>query len=98
MTIVGLIIHVVLWLFLAMMFIRMVLSWVPLLAPQWRPRGVVLVVAETVYTVTDPPLRWLGRFIRPVRVGAMGFDVAFMVLFFLVWVLMRVNQQLLIAG
>ena len=36
---------------------RLVFDWVQVLARAWRPTGAVLVVAEVVYTVTDPPLR-----------------------------------------
>ncbi|QGF24240.1 YggT family protein [Raineyella fluvialis] len=98
LTTLGLVIHAVLWLFMALLFVRMVLSWVPVLAPQWRPRGLVLLVAETTFSITDPPLKWLGRFIRPVRMGNVAFDVSFMLLFFAVWLLMRLNATFLIAG
>lgn len=98
LTTLGLIINAVLWLFMALLFVRMILSWVEVLSPQWKPKGLLLVVAETVYSITDPPLRWLGRFIRPVRLGNIGFDVSFLVLFFAVWVLMRLNAAFLIAS
>lgn len=98
MTIIGLIIHWILQVFLALMFVRMILSWVPMFAPQWRPKGILLVIAEAVYSITDPPLRWLGRFIKPVRMGNVGFDLAFIVLFFIVWVLIRVNAVFFLMG
>ncbi|MDN5770168.1 MAG: YggT family protein, partial [Microlunatus sp.] len=34
----------------------MILSWVPVLVRDWQPRGPVLVVAEVMYSITDPPL------------------------------------------
>ena len=49
---------------------RLVLDWIQTLARSWRPHGVVLVLAEAVYTVTDPPLRALRRAIPPLRIGA----------------------------
>lgn len=93
----GLVIYAVLWLYMALLFVRMILSWVEVLAQGWRPRGPLLIIAETVYTLTDPPLRWLGRFIRPVRMGSIGFDVSFMLLVFAVWLLMRLTVSFLIV-
>lgn len=97
MATVGLVIYAVLWLYMALLFVRMILSWVDVLSPQWKPKGLVLVVAETIYTLTDPPLRWLGRFIRPVRMGSIGFDVSYIVLVFAVWLLMRLTVSFLIV-
>jgi len=82
----------VLWIFLLLLFARMILSWVPVLVRDWEPRGPMLVVAELVYSVTDPPLRALRRVLRPVRVGNVQLDLAFIGLYILVSILMRVNQ------
>lgn len=68
---------------------RLVLDWLQILARDWRPKGALLVVAEGVYAVTDPPLRALRKVIPPVRVGGMAFDLGFIVLFLLVSVLMN---------
>jgi YggT family protein len=56
MTIVGIVINGVLSIFLFILFARMILSWVPVLVRDWEPRGPMLVVAEVVYSITDPPL------------------------------------------
>jgi YggT family protein len=60
---------------------RLIFDWVQALARAWRPHGIVLVLAEVVYTVTDPPLRALRRAIPPLRIGAFQVDLAFFVLF-----------------
>jgi len=70
--------------------LRMVLDWVQYFARDWRPRGPVLVLAEGVYSVTDPPLRAVRKVIPTVRFGGFGLDLAFMVLFFAVLVLSNV--------
>ena len=97
MTIVGLLINSVLTLFLFVLFARMILSWVPVLVRDWEPRGPMLVVAEVVYSITDPPLRALRKVLRPVRIGNMMLDLAFIALFILVSLLMRINEAVLIA-
>jgi YggT family protein len=47
----------------------------------------VLVVAEAVFTATDPPLKFLSRFIPTLRLGSVALDLSFMVLFFAVLIL-----------
>lgn len=68
-------------LFLLCLVVRLVLDWVQFFARDWRPRGVVLVIAEGVYTVTDPPLRALRKVIPPLTLGQVRLDLAFLVLF-----------------
>ncbi len=75
-------------LFLIFLLARAVLDWVQFFARDWRPKGVSLVVAEAVYTVTDPPLRLLRRLIPPLRLGTVAIDVAYMALFAICWVLL----------
>ncbi len=71
-------------LFLLCLVVRLVLDWVQFFARDWRPRGVMLVIAEGVYTVTDPPLRALRKVIPPLTLGQIRLDLAFLVLFILV--------------
>ena len=78
---VGLILWYVLWAYLAVLMVRAVLSFIPLFVRDWQPRGVMLVIAEFVYTLTDPPLRFMGRIIPPLRIGPTSFDLGFLVLF-----------------
>jgi len=83
----------VLWLYMIVLVLRMVLDWVRYLARDWRPKGPVLVLAEGVYSLTDPPLRAIRRLIPPLRLGGFGLDLAFMVLFFAVLVLQSVLSR-----
>nr|WP_225225293.1 YggT family protein [Cellulomonas sp. JH27-2] len=68
-------------LFFILLLVRLVLDWVQVFARSWRPTGVVLVIAEATYTVTDPPLRLLRRIIPPLRIGSVALDLGFMILF-----------------
>lgn len=87
---IGSILGWILWLYSLVLIARMILSWVPMFSPDWRPRGPVLVVAEAIYTVTDPPLRFLRRFIPSVRFGNVAIDLSFLVLWLIVIILQRV--------
>ncbi|GGL20359.1 YggT family protein [Planomonospora parontospora] len=94
MGIVSDIVVVVLWIYLLLLIGRMIFETVQAFARQWRPTGVVLVVAEAIYTVTDPPLKFLRRFIPPLRLGTVAFDLSFTVLFIVVWVLIQLVSAL----
>ena len=72
----------VVFVFFLFLLTRLVLDWVMFFAREWRPRGVVLVVAEATYTVTDPPLRALRRVLPPLAIGPVRLDLAFLLLFF----------------
>lgn len=85
------------WLVLAFLLLligRLVLDWIQVFARSWRPKGPVLVVAEVIYTATDPPLKLLRRLIPPLRLGSVQLDLAFMILFFLTYVVWTVLQRL----
>ncbi len=71
----------VLWLYLLVLIARLVFDIVQMLARDWQPKGFVLIIAEIIYTLTDPPLRALRRIIPPLRFGQISFDLAFLVLF-----------------
>jgi len=94
MIIIGTVIYYVLNLFLLVLFARMILSWVPVLVRDWQPRGPMLVAAEIVYSVTDPPLRMLRRVLRPVRVGNVMLDLAFIGLIIVIYILRAVNRAI----
>jgi len=72
--------YLVVLVFFLLLLVRLVFDWVQIFARDWRPRGFALVVAETTYTVTDPPLRALRRVIPPLSLGAVRLDLGFLVL------------------
>ncbi|KAA8832131.1 YggT family protein [Bifidobacterium tissieri] len=73
--------------YIFVLFVRMILDWVRVLAPRWYPRGVVYSLIDVVYRLTEPPLRWLRRYIKPLPLGAIYLDVSFIVLYFALVVL-----------
>ena len=80
----------VLYLYLVILIGRMIFSWVQAFARDWRPTGFVLVLAEVIFTLTDPPLKFLRRFIPTLRIGMVALDLSFMVLFIGVLILLEV--------
>ena len=83
----------VLSVYLVLLIARMIFSWVQVYSKSWSPTGILLVVAEGVYSATDPPLRFLRRYIPTVRLGSVALDLSFMLLFLVVYVLWQVAQS-----
>jgi YggT family protein len=80
----------VLTIYLVLLIGRMIFGWVQVFAREWRPSGILLVLAEAIFTVTDPPLKFLRRFIPQLRIGMVAMDLSFMVLFIVVLILLEV--------
>lgn len=76
MSIVFLGLYFVISAFILVMIVRLILDYVVLFNRNWRPSGFLLVVAEAVYTITDPPLRFVRRFIKPIRFGEVSLDLS----------------------
>ena len=76
--------------YLFILFIRVVFDWVQVFNRQWRPSGVLLVIANVVYTLTDPPVKALRGIIPPLRLGPLALDVGFLVIVVVVIILERV--------
>ena len=73
----------VLYLYVFVMYARMIMGLV-LAFSRYRPSGAAAVAFEFVYTVTDPPLKFLRRFIPDLRMGNFAFDISFLVLIIVV--------------
>ncbi len=70
----------ILFLYFIVLIGRLVFDWIQVFSRDWKPTGVVLVVAEVIYSLTDPPLRALRKVIPPLRLGGVALDLAFLVL------------------
>ena len=88
MDIVRTVLYYALWVYLLLLIARLIISWIQAFSRDWHPTGVVLVIAEAVYTATDPPLRLLRRYIPTVRLGTVALDLSFMVLFLVILILL----------
>lgn len=96
MHLLGQVIDLVLYIFLILLLIRIVISWIEMFARDWRPTGPLVIFLEVVFTVTDPPVRFFGRLIPPLRLGQVMLDMGFLVLLVLVYVLMYINRSVLL--
>lgn len=88
------IVHLVLLIYIFVLFARLILDYIPLFNREWRPKGFGLVAAEAVYTVTDPPIRFFRRIIPPLRIGGLSLDFGFALTMFVVLILMAVVRAI----
>ena len=79
---VGSLLASVLNIFLFALLGRLIFDYVQMFSRTWRPKGIILYFVEAIYTVTDPPMKFVGRFVPPLRLGAISLDMSFIVLFF----------------
>lgn len=87
MTAVGSLLLFVLQIFFYLMLIRLVVDWVQVFARSWSPKGPVLVVLEVVYSATDPPIKFVRRFVPPLRLGSIALDTSFLIVLLAVYLL-----------
>lgn len=82
MGIVALVLYIAARIYIFVLIGRVVFDMVMVFARDWRPTGLLLVIANLIYRLTDPPLRFLGRYIPPLQLGGIALDMGFLVLFF----------------
>lgn len=80
--------RLVIQIYIYVLWARFILEWVRVLNPRFRPRGVLLMLFELVFTVTDPPIRMFRRILPPIRLGQISLDLGWMVTFFCCWILL----------
>jgi YggT family protein len=73
---------------------RLIFDYIQMFSRTWRPRGPVLYLVEGIYTLTDVPVKFVGRFVPPLRLGAISLDMSFIVLFFAAKMLLGVIGSL----
>jgi YggT family protein len=93
---IGVVLYVLLWVFLGLLWVRFIVDWVQVFARSWSPRGPLLVVLETVYTITDPPINALRRVIPPLRIGTIALDLSFLIVMLAAWILLQLDIRYLI--
>jgi YggT family protein len=92
MYVTGAIVQIVLWVFIALLWVRFVVDWVQVFARSWSPRGVLLVGLEAVYSTTDPPIKALRKVIPPLRIGTFALDLSFLLVMVIAYVLLAVSR------
>ncbi len=90
----GSIIVLLLNIFILSLFARVILDYVRIFSPSWRPKGIILAIAELVYAVTDPIMRFVRRFIPSLRIGPVAIDISFILIFFVTEILISFARRI----
>ena len=91
---VGSLLATILQVFLFALLGRLIFDYVQMFSRTWRPKGLILYVVEAIYTITDKPMKFVGRFVPPLRLGTVSLDMSFIVLFFSTQLLMGLVRGL----
>jgi YggT family protein len=67
-------------LFKIALFLRIIIDYIRMFARSWRPNTFLLAIFEVIFTVTEPPMRFVRRFVPPLRIGGVALDLSFIVL------------------
>jgi YggT family protein len=92
------ILYLLVYLFFLVLLARFVLGAVLQYGRRWQPGRRASAGLETVWSVTDPPLKALRRVIPPLRIGTVSIDLASLVLLVILFVLMEFVLRRLIIG
>ncbi|GAA0518150.1 YggT family protein [Paractinoplanes deccanensis] len=92
------ILYLLVYIFFLVLLARFVLGAVLQYGRRWQPSRGASAALETVWSVTDPPLKALRRVIPPLRIGNVSLDLASIVLLVILFVLMRFVLQNLIVN
>ncbi len=77
---VGVVLYNILSIYVYVLLGRIIIDYVMIFARSWTPRGFMLIVVDTVFRLTDPPLRFIRRFVPSIRLGSVSLDLSFLVL------------------
>ena len=67
-------------LFKIALFARIIIDYIRMFARNWRPNAIFLGIFEIIYSITDRPMKFVPRFIPPLRLGGVALDLSFIVL------------------
>jgi YggT family protein len=87
MTIVGQVLGFALQIFFYMLIARFIVELVMSLGRSWKPSGLLLPILDITYTITDPPLKFVRRFVPPLKLGPIALDLAWTIVLFAVLIL-----------
>ncbi|WP_019204267.1 YggT family protein [Tsukamurella sp. 1534] len=87
-------VYILLSIFWFLLLVRIVIEMVKSFAREWFPKGIVAILLEAVFTVTDPPIKLLRRLIPPVTLGPVRLDLAVLVLFLIIIVAQQIVVRL----
>jgi YggT family protein len=72
------------------LFARIIIDYIRMFKRDWRPSSFISSIFEVIYSITDPPMKFVQRFVPPLRVGGIALDLSFIVILIALSLLQRV--------
>lgn len=94
--ILGVILYYALMIFVIAMWGRLIFDFLRAMRPGWRPPTFLMVFSGIIYGFTDPPMKVVRRFVKPVRFGNIGLDFGWTVVMLAAIVAMYIAEYLMI--
>lgn len=88
--VVGNILRGAIQLYIFVLWGRLIIDWVMVFNRSFRPRGVVAVLVELVFTLTDPPIKLFRKILPPIRLGQVAIDLGWMLTLVSCWILLAI--------
>jgi len=92
----GAVLYSLVGLYTLFVIIRLIIEMIQSFSKHFAPPRWFMVVGEFFFVVTDPPIRFLRRFIPPLPLGAVALDVSVIVLFLALAVLQTVIRSVML--
>lgn len=94
--ILGVVLYYALLVFVIAMWARLILDFLRAMRPGWRPPSFLLVLSGVVYSITDPPMKAVRRFVKPMSFGAIALDFGWTVVMLAAIVAMYIAEYLMV--
>jgi YggT family protein len=75
--------YILFWFLRLLLIARFILEMVRSFARSWFPSGRPAIAVESVFTLTDPPVKLLRRIVPTVRLGGVALDLSLIILLLL---------------
>lgn len=92
----GAVLYSLVGLYTLFVIIRLIIEMIQSFSKHFAPPRWFMVVGEFFFVVTDPPIKFLRRFIPPLPLGAVALDVSVIVLFLALAVLQTVIRSVML--
>ena len=92
----GTVLYSLVGLYTIFVIVRLVIEMIQSFSKHFVPPRWFMVAGEFFFVVTDPPIKFLRRFIPPLPLGGVALDVSVIVLFLVLVVLQALIRAFLI--
>ena len=95
---IGLTIFVIAQLCFFVLWARVIIDFITAIRPGWKPKKFWLTFFVVIWKITDPPVKLIRRWVKPVRMGGVQFDLAILILFVVLFIILNIARWLMAMG